>query len=65
MIRTRCPICDRLMESQDRSTWPDFPFCSSRCRLIDLGRWLGQDYRIAEEPEGDRPAEGGAEENLP
>jgi hypothetical protein len=23
-----------------------FPFCSSRCRLVDLGRWLGEEYRI-------------------
>jgi len=22
------------------------PFCSSRCRLVDLGRWLGEEYRI-------------------
>ena len=27
--------------------WPDWPFCSPRCKLIDLGRWLGGDYRIA------------------
>lgn len=24
------------------------PFCTKRCRLIDLGRWLGEDYRVAE-----------------
>jgi endogenous inhibitor of DNA gyrase (YacG/DUF329 family) len=26
--------------------WPDWPFCSPRCRLIDLGRWLGESYRL-------------------
>jgi endogenous inhibitor of DNA gyrase (YacG/DUF329 family) len=26
-----------------------FPFCSERCRLVDLGRWLGEEYRIAGE----------------
>jgi endogenous inhibitor of DNA gyrase (YacG/DUF329 family) len=26
--------------------WPDIPFCSPRCRQIDLGRWLGEVYRI-------------------
>jgi len=33
--------------------WPDYPFCSARCRKIDLGRWLGERYRIpaAGEPE--------------
>ena len=23
-----------------------FPFCSDRCRLLDLGKWLGEEYRI-------------------
>jgi endogenous inhibitor of DNA gyrase (YacG/DUF329 family) len=27
--------------------WPDWPFCSPRCKTIDLGRWLGESYRIA------------------
>ena len=25
---------------------PQFPFCSMRCQLVDLGRWLDGDYRI-------------------
>jgi endogenous inhibitor of DNA gyrase (YacG/DUF329 family) len=44
--------------------YPDYPFCTRRCRMIDLGRWLGEDYRIAgKESEEDRstPAEGGEE----
>jgi hypothetical protein len=31
---------------------PFRPFCSERCRLIDLGQWLEEDYRVA----GDRAA---------
>jgi endogenous inhibitor of DNA gyrase (YacG/DUF329 family) len=27
-----------------------FPFCSQRCQLIDLGKWLDEDYRIPAEP---------------
>lgn len=27
-----------------------FPFCSERCRLIDLGKWAEGDYRIAGDP---------------
>ena len=27
--------------------WPDWPFCSPRCKTIDLGRWLGGAYRVA------------------
>ena len=31
-----------------RSEWPEHPFCSPRCRTIDLGRWLDERYRIPE-----------------
>jgi endogenous inhibitor of DNA gyrase (YacG/DUF329 family) len=57
MIRVRCPICDRLMQSTSTAEWPDFPLCSARCRLIDLGRWLGENYVIRPEPKPERPAE--------
>jgi uncharacterized protein len=57
MIRVRCPICDRVMQGQSTSEWPQFPFCSARCRLIDLGRWLGEDYRVIPEADGSAPAE--------
>jgi endogenous inhibitor of DNA gyrase (YacG/DUF329 family) len=30
------------MQGQGPAEWPEFPFCSARCRLIDLGRWLGE-----------------------
>jgi endogenous inhibitor of DNA gyrase (YacG/DUF329 family) len=33
------------MQGREPAEWPQFPFCSDRCRLIDLGRWLGEDYR--------------------
>jgi uncharacterized protein len=45
MKEVTCPICGRTMRGQPRE-WPDWPFCGSRCRLIDLGRWLGEDYRL-------------------
>jgi endogenous inhibitor of DNA gyrase (YacG/DUF329 family) len=46
MIKVHCPICQRAMHGQGPSEWPDYPFCSRRCRLIDLGRWLKEDYRL-------------------
>lgn len=46
MIRVRCPICDREMHGQSMAEWPQFPFCGPRCQLIDLGRWLGESYRL-------------------
>jgi endogenous inhibitor of DNA gyrase (YacG/DUF329 family) len=33
----RCPTCDRPVEWSDASPWR--PFCSERCKLIDLGAW--------------------------
>jgi hypothetical protein len=26
--------------------YPDYPFCTKRCRLVDLGRWLGEEYTV-------------------
>ena len=40
----RCPTCRG--QSAERNDNPTFPFCSERCRLIDLGNWLGETYRI-------------------
>ncbi len=44
MSKTRCPICDKPMDGQPKD-WPVWPFCSERCKLIDLGRWLDGSYR--------------------
>ena len=45
MIPARCPICDRQMKG-NAADWPYLPFCGERCRGIDLGRWLGEAYRL-------------------
>ena len=44
MSHSVCPICERKVEAGEAR-----PFCSPRCKQIDLGRWLGGDYRIAGE----------------
>lgn len=44
MRQANCPTCRAI--SGPRSENPAFPFCSERCRLIDLGRWLGEEYRV-------------------
>jgi endogenous inhibitor of DNA gyrase (YacG/DUF329 family) len=41
---TRCPTCK--LEVKAPTANPVFPFCSQRCRTIDLGRWLGEAFRI-------------------
>ena len=62
MIKVRCPICHRLMPGQGPKEWPDFPFCSARWRLIDLGRWLGEEYRVAADTGEEAPDERDANE---
>ena len=39
----RCPTCGTLTTAGD----PEFPFCSDRCRVIDLGKWASGAYRIS------------------
>jgi tRNA threonylcarbamoyladenosine biosynthesis protein TsaE len=41
----RCPICRSPVRPGDA----DFPFCSERCRMVDLGRWFDGDYRVSRE----------------
>jgi hypothetical protein len=50
----RCPTCKRIVKlsEQDYSDRAKFyPFCSERCKLIDLGAWLDADYRIPSRPD--------------
>jgi uncharacterized protein len=43
----KCPICKRDVEESKGGERNRFhPFCSERCKLIDLGRWLGGRYQI-------------------
>jgi uncharacterized protein len=44
----RCPTCRG--EAKPRQENPSFPFCSPRCRAVDLGRWFTGGYRVAGEP---------------
>ena len=39
----RCPICKTIVPIDS----PDVPFCSDRCRVIDLGKWASGEYRIS------------------
>ena len=56
----RCPICKA--PASPRSVNRAFPFCSERCRLVDLGRWLSEGYRIPGPAAGDGA---GAEQPSP
>jgi hypothetical protein len=51
-MKIKCPTCKQWTEWQDN---PSRPFCSERCKLIDLGAWASGKYRI----EGKLNDEGG------
>ena len=49
-----CPICGKPADDKVK------PFCSTRCRQVDLNRWLSDSYRI---PGAERPGGGGDDKN--
>jgi uncharacterized protein len=57
MNKVKCPICGKAMPGQP-AEWPDYPFCSPKCRKIDLGRWLGERYRVPAEDTDKSSTEG-------
>src|SRR5262249_41010892 len=63
MITVTCPICGRRMEGQSVADWPQFPFCSPRCKTVDLGRGLSESYGIPSEEPEDAP--GSEEKEIP
>jgi uncharacterized protein len=48
----KCPTCGRPLEWSEQS--PYRPFCSERCRLVDLGAWFSEQRGVPD----DAPAEG-------
>jgi len=43
-LKVKCPTCRKEVPWEEN---PHRPFCSERCRLIDLGAWTQERYRIA------------------
>jgi uncharacterized protein len=42
-LKLHCPVCKKVVKASDT----EFPFCSDRCRTIDLGRWASGGYVIS------------------
>jgi endogenous inhibitor of DNA gyrase (YacG/DUF329 family) len=63
MIHGRCPVCGKRFETPSIDAWPGFPFCSDRCKLIDLGRWIDGDYAIPGGPAQEQKDEIEAEDD--
>jgi len=60
-MKHRCPICKKPTDSGEHA---DFPFCSERCRLVDLGAWASEKYVVSDPVfdeeellEADRPSQ--------
>lgn len=66
-MKASCPICHKKVEWEGNAFRP---FCSERCKLVDLGNWATESYRVPSKPdeededppgkpaEADRPKEG-------
>jgi uncharacterized protein len=44
-MKHRCPICKSPIDSEIHA---DFPFCSERCRVLDLGAWASEKYVVSD-----------------
>lgn len=49
MSELLCAICRKAIGKRPEN--PFFPFCSHRCRMVDLGKWLGEEYRVPTGPD--------------
>jgi len=49
-MKYRCPVCNKIVQETIQK-YPKqimyFPFCSKRCKYVDLGAWLDSEYKLA------------------
>ncbi|MBN1344680.1 MAG: DNA gyrase inhibitor YacG [Phycisphaerae bacterium] len=46
MGSSRCPTCGKPVAKSGPDRPKSYPFCSDRCKLVDLGKWFDEEYRI-------------------
>jgi len=54
--RAKCRQCGEVFTYTTIKDSPNYPFCSKRCRLIDLGDWLDEKHKIEEPAPGSEDA---------
>jgi uncharacterized protein len=67
-LQVTCPTCKhrvRVYPDNSSKLPPFFPFCSERCKMVDLGAWLNADYRIPSKPDEEEEMEPQTHENSP
>jgi uncharacterized protein len=52
-----CPICKTPVDDEGPARPSTYPFCSERCKLIDLGRWLSGKYQIPVDEQDEQDAD--------
>ena len=57
-MKLKCPICNRPVRLEDKES----PFCSARCREVDLGNWADEKYVISTPEDRFTPDNGENEE---
>ncbi|MBT8131453.1 MAG: DNA gyrase inhibitor YacG [Gammaproteobacteria bacterium] len=53
-MQVKCPSCRKPVTWSEAALWR--PFCSKRCRLIDLGAWFNEEHRIADDTDPGVPS---------
>ncbi len=49
LLSKKCPECRKRFRYASVSAHRWFPFCSERCKTVDLGRWFGNEYAVVED----------------
>jgi endogenous inhibitor of DNA gyrase (YacG/DUF329 family) len=61
MVTMLCPICEKQFAPHQSDA---LPFCSERCRTVDLGRWLGEKYSLPTVPDPDEDDADGVDQDA-
>jgi uncharacterized protein len=67
-MKNRCPKCNKIMDEATRQASLNgkfYPFCSNRCKLIDLGKWLDAGYKIPAVEEDEKTGENDTKSDGP
>jgi len=51
-MKHRCPVCNKVVQGSIQKHSKEaifFPFCSKRCKFVDLGEWLDSEYKLVSE----------------
>lgn len=68
-MKHRCPVCNKIVPGPTQERPEEvmfFPFCSKRCKFIDLGAWLDSEYKLIsrlQTQDSDTPSETSSDES--